>query len=150
MIFRCKRKEILQNFTKDFNAGCIYSEKFGRGVQWYTMDSKNLTSKIIFIFKNGKRRLVSFNGQCITFCSSIKFFLFGMSVFRNGFLYTIYADNKKKSRMRLNNLEAQPLVQNTLSPSPVSQSQQKRKQKVSSKVVFIVFEGSLKTSEFLN
>ena len=49
-----------------------YIQKFCGGVQWYMMESKDITSSICFKLKNENNKLVSFNGQNITFRLSIK------------------------------------------------------------------------------
>ena len=72
MIFRGKRSGIIMNFTMDIDPGCKYSEKFHGGVQWYTMESKDVISSICFKLKNENNQIVSFNGQSITFRLSIK------------------------------------------------------------------------------
>ena len=72
MIFRGKRSGIIHNFTMDVNPGYKYVEKFGGGVQWYMMESKDIISSICFMSKNENNQIVSFNGQSITFRLSIK------------------------------------------------------------------------------
>ena len=57
----------------DFDPGYKHFEKFRGGVQWYVMESKDFISGNKFIIKNEKKnKLVSFNGQSITFRLSIK------------------------------------------------------------------------------
>ena len=72
MIFRGKRSGINDNFTVDVDPGYKYIEKFHGGVQWYMMESKDIISSNCFKLKNENGNLVSFNGQSITFCLSIK------------------------------------------------------------------------------
>ena len=72
MIFRGKRTGIIHNFTVDVDPGYKYIGKFRGGVQWYMMESKDVTSSINFKLKNENRNLVSFNGQSVTFRLSIK------------------------------------------------------------------------------
>ena len=72
MIFKGKRTGIIHNFTMDVDPGYKYIEKFRGGVQWYMMESKDIISSICFKLKNENNRIVSFNGQSITFRLSIK------------------------------------------------------------------------------
>ena len=72
LIFKGKRSGIIHNFTMDVDPGYKYIEKFYGGVQWYMMESKDIISTICFKLKNENGNLVSFNGQSITFCLSIK------------------------------------------------------------------------------
>ena len=71
-IFKGKRKGVIHNFTMDVDPGYRYIEKFRGGVQWYMMQSKDIISNICFKLKNENNEVVSFNGQSITFCLSIK------------------------------------------------------------------------------
>ena len=71
MIFRGKRSGIIFNWSMDVNPGFKYIHRFRGGVQWYTMESKDIISSICFKLKNDNQ-LVSFNGQSITFRLSIK------------------------------------------------------------------------------
>ena len=72
MIFKGKRSGIIHKFTMDVDPGYKYMEKFRGGLQWYMMVSKDIISSICFKIKNEKNQIVSFNGQSITFCLSIK------------------------------------------------------------------------------
>ena len=54
--------------------GFNYIEKFPGPVQWYMHQTKDFMSKISFILKNENEKIVSFNGQRITFPKSIKNF----------------------------------------------------------------------------
>ena len=72
MIFKGKRSGIIHNFTMDVDTGYKYIEKFRGGVQWYMMESKDITSSICFKFKNENGNFVSFSGQSVTFRLSIK------------------------------------------------------------------------------
>ena len=72
MVFKGKRTGIIHNFTMDVDPGYKYIEKFRGGIQWYMMESKDVTSSICFKLKNENGNLVSFNGQSITFRLSIK------------------------------------------------------------------------------
>ena len=72
MIFKGKRSGFFQNFTMDVDPGHKYIEKFRGGVQWYIMESKDINSSICFKFKIENGKIVSFNGQSITFRLSIK------------------------------------------------------------------------------
>ena len=71
MIFRRKISGIIHNFTMNVDPGYKYIEKFRGGVQWYMMESKDIISSICFKLKNENNKLVSFNGQSITFRLSI-------------------------------------------------------------------------------
>ena len=72
MIFKGRRSGIIHNFTMDVDPGYEYIEKFHGGIQWYMMGSKDIISSICFKLKNENGKLVSFNGQSITFRLSIK------------------------------------------------------------------------------
>ena len=72
MFFKGKRNGIIHNFTMDVDPGYKYIETFRGGVQWYMMESKDIISSICFKLKNEIGKLVSFNGQSITFRLSIK------------------------------------------------------------------------------
>ena len=72
MIFKGKRNGIIHNFTMDVDPGYEYIEKFRGGVQWYMMESKDIISSIRFKLKNENGKLVSFDGQSVTFRLSIK------------------------------------------------------------------------------
>ena len=72
MIFKGKRSGIIHNFTMDVSPGYKYTQKFKGGIQWYMMDTKDFISSINFKLKNENDKLVSFNGQSITFRLSIK------------------------------------------------------------------------------
>ena len=72
MIFKGTRSGIIHNFTLDVDPGYKYIEKFRGGVQWYMMESKDITSSVCFKLKNEKNQLVSSNGQSIIFRLSIK------------------------------------------------------------------------------
>ena len=56
----------------DVDPGYKNYEKLRGGVQWYMMESKDIISSISFKFKKENIKLVSFNGQSITFRLSIK------------------------------------------------------------------------------
>ena len=72
MVFKGKRSGIIHNFTMDVSPGYKYVDKFRGGLQWYMIDSKDVTSSISFKLKNENGQLVSFNGQSLTFRLSIK------------------------------------------------------------------------------
>ena len=72
MIFKRKRSGVIHKFTMDVNPGFKYNENFRGRVQWYMMESKDIISSISFILKHEQGKLVSFNGQRITFRLSIK------------------------------------------------------------------------------
>ena len=72
MIFKSKRYGIIHNITMDVDPGYKNTEKFRGGVQWYMMESKDIISSICFKIKNKNNKIVSFNGQNITFCLSVK------------------------------------------------------------------------------
>ena len=71
-ILRGKRSRIRHNFIRDVDPGYIYFEKFRGGVQRYMMESKDLISPICFKLRNESNKLISFNGQSLTFRLSIK------------------------------------------------------------------------------
>ena len=56
----------------EFDPGYKYIGKFRGGVQWYIIESKDFIPSISFTLKNENGKLVSFNGQSITFRLSIK------------------------------------------------------------------------------
>ena len=72
MIFKGKRSGIIHNFTMDVEPGYKYIEKVRGCVQWYMMDTKDFISSNSFISNNENKKLVSFNGQNVTFRLSIK------------------------------------------------------------------------------
>ena len=72
MIFRRKRSEIIHNFSMDVGPGYRYFQKFRGGVQLYMMESKYIISSIFFKLENENGNLVSFNGQSVTFRTSIE------------------------------------------------------------------------------
>ena len=72
MIYKGKRSSVIHIFTKDFDPFYKQIDKFRGGVQWYIMESKDIISSFSFKLKNEHKRLVSFNGQSITFRLSIK------------------------------------------------------------------------------
>ena len=72
IIFKGKRSGIIHNFTMDVDPGYKYIEKFRGGVMWYMMESKDIISSVCFKLKNENNKLVSFNGQSITFRLSVK------------------------------------------------------------------------------
>ena len=59
MTFKGKRIGIIHNFTMDVDQGLKYFEKFRGGVQWYTMESKDIIPSICFDLKNENNQLVS-------------------------------------------------------------------------------------------
>ena len=72
MIFRGKRSGIIHNWRMTVSPGYKYVERFSGGITWYIMESKDFISSICFKLKNENNKLVSFNGQSITFRLSIK------------------------------------------------------------------------------
>ena len=54
------------------NPGYKYVERFAGGITWYLMETKDVISSISFKLKNEKTKLVSFNGQSISFLLRIK------------------------------------------------------------------------------
>ena len=72
MLINGKRSGIIHNFTMDVDPGNRYIEKFRLGFTWHMMESKDFISNINFKLKNEHNKLVSFNGQSITFRLSIK------------------------------------------------------------------------------
>ena len=74
MNFRGRKTGNTDNFTMDVNPGYKFIEEYRGGVQWYMMESKDIIYSICFKLKNENNRIVSFNGQSITFCFSMKQF----------------------------------------------------------------------------
>ena len=72
MIFKGKRTGNIHNMTMNVNPGFEFIEKFRGGVQWYMIESKDIISSINITLKNEHKKLVSFNGQNVTFRLSIK------------------------------------------------------------------------------
>ena len=72
MIFKGRRSGIIHNFTMDVDPGYKYIEKFRGGISWYMMETKDIISSIRFELKNENNKLVSFNGQSVSFKLSIK------------------------------------------------------------------------------
>ena len=72
MIFRGKRSGTVHSFTMDIDSGYTYIEKIRGGVEWYMMESKDVSSSLCFKLKNENIQLVSFNGQSIIFRYSTK------------------------------------------------------------------------------
>ena len=72
MIFKGGRTDVFHKFTMDVDPGYIYIEKFGGGIQWYMMETKDFISSINLKIKKENGNLVSFNGQLVTFRLSIK------------------------------------------------------------------------------
>ena len=72
MIFKGRRSGISHNFTMDADPGYKHMENYRRGVQSYKIESKGFLSNISFKLKKEKGNLISFNGQSITFKSSMK------------------------------------------------------------------------------
>ena len=52
MILKGKRSRVVHNFTMDDDPGYKYIEKFGGGVQWFMMETKDNISSICFKIKN--------------------------------------------------------------------------------------------------
>ena len=63
---------IIHNWTMTIDPGYKYVESFTRGITWYMMEFKDITSSICFKLKNENIQLVSFNGQSINFRLRIK------------------------------------------------------------------------------
>ena len=72
MIFKGKRSGIIMNFTMQVSPGYKFITKFEGGVQWYTMESRDVISSISFKLKIEDGNFVSFNGQSLSFRLSIK------------------------------------------------------------------------------
>ena len=72
LIINGKRSGIIHNFTMDVNPGYRYIEKFRGGIQWYMLENIDFISNISFKLKNEHGKLVSFNGQEVTFRITIK------------------------------------------------------------------------------
>ena len=67
-----KRTGVIHNFTMDADPGYRYLEKFRGRIQWFMVESNDFISNINFKLKNGHNKLVSCNGQSITFRLSIE------------------------------------------------------------------------------
>ena len=91
MIFRGKRSGVIHNFTMDVDPGYKYIEKVRGGVQWYLMESKGFISSIFFNLKNENNQIVSFNGQSITFCLSIRELGFSGDGYVQIYVYLYYS-----------------------------------------------------------
>ena len=72
MIFKGKRSGILMNYTLSVLRGYKYICRFKGGIQWFMIESKDVFSCISFKLKNEDNKLVSFNGQSISFRLPIK------------------------------------------------------------------------------
>ena len=72
MIFEGERCGIIHNFPIDVDPGYKYIEIFRGCVQWFMMESEDIISCVCFQLRNENNKLVSFNGQSITFRLSIK------------------------------------------------------------------------------
>ena len=72
MIFKGKQSGIIMNFTMSVSPRYKYVCRFEGGIQWYMMEPKDVISSIFFKLKNEDNKLVSFNGQSISFRLSIK------------------------------------------------------------------------------
>ena len=72
MMFKGKISGKIHSFTMDVDPGYKYIEKLRGGVQWYMMESKDISSSTCFKMKNENNQLVSFNGQSITLRLSMK------------------------------------------------------------------------------
>ena len=72
MIFRGRRTGIIHNWSMTVDPGYKYIEKFRGNIQWYMLEPKDIISSICFKLKDEYNRLVSFNGQSVTFRLSIK------------------------------------------------------------------------------
>ena len=67
MICEQKRSRIFNNWTMTVNPGYKYVESFTGGITWYMMENKDVTSSFSFKLKNENIKLVSFNGQSVSF-----------------------------------------------------------------------------------
>ena len=72
LIFRGKRSGIIRSFTMDVDPAYKKIQKVRGNFQWYILESKSFISSISFSIEKENGKLVSFNGQGITFCLSIK------------------------------------------------------------------------------
>ena len=72
LLFKGKRTGKIHNFTMDVDPGYNSIEIFRTGLQWYMMESKDFISSNCFKLKNENGKLVSFNGQSVTFRLPIK------------------------------------------------------------------------------
>ena len=76
MIFRGKRSRINRKFTMDVDPAYKSIEKIRRGVQGYMMDKEDFVSSISFKLKTENNKILSFNGQSITFFNQLNDFFY--------------------------------------------------------------------------
>ena len=72
MIFKRRRSDVIHRWTMTVNPGYKYVETIAGGVVWYMIQSRDIISIVSFKLKNENNKLVSFNGQSISFRLSIK------------------------------------------------------------------------------
>ena len=72
LIFKGRRTGIIFNFTLSVSPGYKYICKFGGGLQWYMIETKDVISSISFKLKNENGELVSFNDESSSFRLSIQ------------------------------------------------------------------------------
>ena len=72
MIFKGRRSGRIMNFTMSVSPGYKYFCRFKGCIKRYMLESEDVNSSISFKLKTKNIELVSFNGQSISFRSSIK------------------------------------------------------------------------------
>ena len=70
-IYKQKRSGKIHKWTMTVNPSYNYVESFSGGITWYLMQTTDAISSISFKLKNENNRIVSFNGQSISFRLSI-------------------------------------------------------------------------------
>ena len=71
-IFKGRKSGVILNWRMTVDPVYKNVEKFSGGISWYMMENKDFISSISFELKNEINQKVSFNGQNLTFRSSIK------------------------------------------------------------------------------
>ena len=72
MILKGERSGVIHNFTMTVNPGYKYVERFEGEISWYVMNSIDVILSFNIRIKKENGKLVSFNGQSVTFRLSIK------------------------------------------------------------------------------
>ena len=67
VILNGKRSGIIHNWMMTVDPGYKHVEKIAGGISWYMMESKGFVSSISFKLKSENNKIVSFNGQSVTF-----------------------------------------------------------------------------------
>ena len=71
MIFKGRRSSIIHNWTKTVDPGYKYVEEVAGGITWFLTKTKDVISGFCFKLIKENNKLVSFNGQGISFRLSI-------------------------------------------------------------------------------